>query len=100
MNRFTLTVKGQFDPEKMEEAARTLSTFLDRTGASDSERVQTVQSLALLAALEKIYENKELVRKIKELEDTIERRDLFISQLDSSIAVLEQNAESLLRGRR
>lgn len=100
VNRFTLTVKGQFDPEKMEEAARTLNSFLELAGASESERPQTIQSLALLAALEKIYENKELERKLKDLEDTLERRDRFIGQLDSSIAMLEQNAELLLRGKR
>lgn len=100
VNRFTLAVKGNFDPEKMEEAARILSSFLERTGASESERPQSVQSLALLAALEKIYENRDLERKIRELEETLDRRDRFIGQLDSSIAELEQNAESLLRERR
>ncbi|MHB1285462.1 MAG: hypothetical protein ACYCYP_02680 [Leptospirales bacterium] len=100
VNRFMLAVKGNFDPGKMEEAARILSAILDRTGSSDSGSPQSIQSLALLAALEKIYENRELEKKIMELEETLDRRDRFIGQLDSSIAELEQNAESLLREKR
>jgi cell division protein ZapA (FtsZ GTPase activity inhibitor) len=99
VNRFTLSVKGHFDPERMEEASRLLGRTLEGMGAGDPEHPQSIQSVALLVALEKTYENMELSRKIKELEATVSRWDRFIGQLDSAFADLEQNAEKLLHGR-
>ncbi|MCL4460927.1 MAG: hypothetical protein M1297_04320 [Nitrospirae bacterium] len=91
----TLNVKGHFDPERMAEAGKLLGEFLEVRGAGASHRES--HSLALLVAIEKIYENLEYRVHIRELEDMIERRDRLIKELDDSISSLEQNAVSLLR---
>lgn len=99
VNRFTLTVKGHFDPERMEEASRLLGRTLEGMGTGEPDHPQSVQSVALLVALEKTYENMELAKKVRDLEATVSRWDRLIGQLDSAFADLEQNAERLLHGR-
>lgn len=91
----TLNVKGHFDPDLMAESGRQLGEILERRGGGDAGR--GTHSLALLVAIEKIYENLEARVRMKELEDMVERRDRLIEELDASLSSLEQNASSLLR---
>ncbi len=94
-SNLTLNVKGHFDPERMVEAGRLLGEFLELRGAGASLR--DAHSLALLVAIEKIYDNLENRLRIRELEEMIERRDRLVKELDDSLSSLEQNAVSLLR---
>ena len=94
-NNLTLNVKGHFDPGRMAEAGRILGEILDVRGAGASLR--DAHSLALLVAIEKIYESQEYLLRINELKELVERRDQLIKELDNSLSSLEQNAASLLR---
>ena len=96
-NNLTLNVKGHFDPGRMAEAGKLLGEILDLRGAGASLR--DAHSLALLVAIEKIYENQEYLLRINELKEMVDRRDQLFKELDDSLSNLEQNASSLLRPR-